>query len=136
MSVGYIPYVWSGFRMSRRNACAVLTERNAMLVKLGSGNMVDFEIQYKICNSVVNPSMSNDASGSGTYPNEAINKTRLDQKSEDPTKPQRPFSLTQVFPYSDAALPTPETWSEIVVGGWMQEERTMPSRQSSQWRAN
>jgi hypothetical protein len=88
-----------------------------MSVKLGSGNMVDFEIQYKICNSVVNPPMSNDASGSVTYPNEAINKTGFDQQSEDPTKPQRSTSLTQVSPYWVAAAPTTATWSEIVVGG-------------------
>ena len=107
-----------------------------MSVKLGSGNMVDFEIQYNICNNVVNPSVRNDASRSGTYPNEAINETGLNQQSEYPTKPQRSSTLTQVSLYWDAALPTPATWSEIVVEVWMQEEHTKPSRRSSQWRAN
>ena len=58
-----------------------------MVVKPGSGNFVDFEIQYKICNSAVIPSMSIYGSGSGTYPNAAINKTGLDQQSEDPIDP-------------------------------------------------
>jgi hypothetical protein len=58
MSVGYIPYVTSAFRMWKRNICAVLTETIATSVNPGSGNLVDFEIQYRMCNSEVNPAMS------------------------------------------------------------------------------
>ena len=83
----------------RRNTCAVLTETSAMTVKPGSGNAPDVEIQYKICNSVVNPFASIEASGGGTYPNEAIYKTGLDEQSEDPIDPYKSPSFTQVIPY-------------------------------------
>ena len=83
----------------RRKTYAALTEISAMEVKPGSGNAPDVEIQYKLCNSVVNPSASIEASGSGTYPNEAIYKTRLDEQSEDPIDPHSSPSFTQVFPY-------------------------------------
>jgi hypothetical protein len=42
--------------------CAVLTETNAMVVKPGEGNTPNAEVQYKICNRVVNPSPSIKAS--------------------------------------------------------------------------
>ena len=80
-----------------------------MTVKPGSGNAPEVEIQYKICNSVVNPSTNIEASGSGTYPNAAIYKTRLDEQCEDPIDPHNSLSFTQVFLYRDASLPTPAT---------------------------
>ena len=80
-----------------RNTCSALTETSAMEVKPGSGNAPDVEIQYKICNSVVNPSARIEASGSWTYPNEAIYKTGLDEQSEDPIDPHNSPSFTQVF---------------------------------------
>ena len=88
--------------------------------------------------------MSIDASGSGTYPNAAINKTRIDQQSENPIDPITSSSFTQVFPYWDAAFPTSATWSEIIVGGQTQEKSapSLPGDQasgeqiSSQCRAN
>ena len=85
--------------MCRRKTCAVLTEINAMTVKPGSGNAPDVEIQYKICNCAVNTSASFDASGSETYPNAAIYKTRLDEQGEDPIDPHDSPSFTQVFLY-------------------------------------
>jgi hypothetical protein len=74
--------------------CAVLTEINAMAVKPGEGNRPNVEIKYKICNSVVNPSPSIMASGCGTYPNAAINKTGLDEQSKDPVDPNKSTSFT------------------------------------------
>jgi hypothetical protein len=77
--------------------------------------------------------MSIDASGSWTYPNAAINKTRLDQQSEDPIDFPRSSSFTQVVLYWDAVLPTPATWSEIIVGGQTQEKSapSLPGDQAS-----
>ena len=83
----------------RRKTYAVLTDTSAMKVKPGLGNAPDVEIQYKLCNSVVSPSASIEASGSGTHPNEAIYKTRLDEQSEDPIDPHKSPSFTQVIPY-------------------------------------
>jgi hypothetical protein len=74
--------------------CAVLTETNAMVVKPGDGKTPNVEIQYKICNSAVNPSPSIKASGSGTYPNAAINNTGLDEQSKDPIGPDKFTSFT------------------------------------------
>lgn len=54
------------------------------------------EITYKICNSSGNPVCEYKSS---TYPYAAINKTRLDEQSEDPIDPQRSTSSIQVFPY-------------------------------------
>jgi hypothetical protein len=86
---------------------AVLTEINnktaSMTVKPGSGNTWNAEITYKICNFSVTASA--DASGSETYPNAAINKTGLDEESEDPIDPHRCTSFTQMFLYCHAALP-------------------------------
>ena len=76
-----------------------------MTVKPGLGNRLAIPHQYKSCGSVTNPSESIDTSESGTYPNAAINKTRLDEQREDPIDPKRSPSLTQVFSHSDAALP-------------------------------
>jgi methyl coenzyme M reductase subunit C len=75
--------------MCRRKKCAVLTETPVMKVKPGSSITPNAEITYKICNSAVNHSVIIDASGSGTYPNAAINKTGLDEQSEDPIDPNR-----------------------------------------------
>ena len=86
-------------RMCRKNTCAVLTETSAMMVKPRLGNAPDVEIQYKICNSVVNLSASIEASGSGAYPSAAINKPGLDEQREDPIDPHDSPSFTQVFPY-------------------------------------
>ena len=115
MSVGYRPYINSVFsaqeNVQKEHNVAVLTEMNnktaSMTVNPGSGNTWNAEIKYKICNNVVNPSASIDASGSGTYPNTAINKTGLDEQSEHPIDPHRCTSFTQVFPNCDAAFPTP-----------------------------
>ena len=85
MSVGYKPYVnrySAPKRMCRRNTSAVLTETYAMTVKPGLGIWPDFPREYKTCKSVVNLSVGVDASGNGTYPKEAMNKTRLDKQSE------------------------------------------------------
>jgi hypothetical protein len=65
-----------------------------MTVKPGSGNRPAIASQYKICNSIVNTSARIDTSGSGTYPNEAVYKTRLDEQREDPAKPPRSLSFT------------------------------------------
>ena len=80
--------------MCRRNECAVLTETRAMTVKPGSGNAPEVEIQYKICNSLVNPSVSIEAPGRGTYPNAAIYNTGIDEQSEDPIDPHNSPSFT------------------------------------------
>ena len=124
--------------MQKEHNAAVLTEINnktaSMTVNPGSGNTWNAEIKYKIYNSVVNTSASINAFGSGTYPDTAINKTRLDEQSEDPIDPHGSTSFTQVFPYQDAAFPTPVIWSETVVGGRTREERTKPSRRSTRWR--
>ena len=110
MSVGYKPYVKSVvFRIFIRNTSGVLTETPAMVMKPGSRNTPKAEITYKICECAVN-SVSIEASGSGTYPNAAINETRLDEQSEDPIDPHRPIPFTQVLPYRNAVLPTQMTW--------------------------
>ena len=83
--------------MCGRKICAVLTETREMTVKPGSGSTPYVEIQYKICNSAVNPSASVAASGSGTDPNTAIYKTRFDEQSEDPIDPHNSPSFTQMF---------------------------------------
>jgi hypothetical protein len=67
------------------NTRAVLTETNDMKVKPGEGKMPNVEIQYKIWKGIVNTSARTPPEGSsGTYPNAAINKTRLDEQREDP----------------------------------------------------
>ena len=48
--------------------CVVLTETNDMAVKPGSWIRPNAEIKYKICNSVVNPSVIIDASGEWDIP--------------------------------------------------------------------
>ena len=103
MSVGYKPYVKSA--VSTTEMCgkehAELTEANSkmasMTVNPGSGNTRNAEIRYKICNGMVNPSENNDALR--TYPKAAINKTGLDEQSEDPLDPHGYAPFAQVFPY-------------------------------------
>ena len=68
--------------MCGRSTSAALTETYAMTVKPGLGIWPDFPREYKTCKSVVNLSVGVDASGNGTYPKEAMNKTRLDKQSE------------------------------------------------------
>ena len=137
MIVGYIPCVKSIFSARVKfwkDTCAVLTETNAITLKPGSGSRPAIAIRYKHCNSVVSPSARIDTSGSEIYQNAVRNKTRRDEQREDPIDPQRHLSFTQVVPYWDASFPTPATWSEIVVGGQIREERTKPSRILSQWK--
>jgi hypothetical protein len=112
MSVGYKPCVQSlVLGMCRKKAGAVLTETPAMKVKPGSRNTPKAEIPYKICDRPVSHSVIIDASGSGTYPNAAINETGLDEQSEDPINPHRSTSSTQVFPNWNTVFPTSATWS-------------------------
>jgi hypothetical protein len=106
MSIGYKPCVHSlVLRMHRKKTCAVLTETPAMKVKPGSRNTPKAKIPYKICDCPVSHSVIIDTSGSGTYPNTAINESRLDEQSENPINPHRSTSSTQVFPYWTTALP-------------------------------
>jgi hypothetical protein len=72
----------------------VLTETKTMTVKPGEGITPNVEIQYNICNSMVNPAASIWASGSGTYPNAAIKKTGLNEQSEYPINPDKSTSFT------------------------------------------
>jgi hypothetical protein len=65
MSVGYKPYVKSVLRMCRRKTGNILTETKTMTVKPGEGITPNVEIQYKICNRVVNLAASMKASRSG-----------------------------------------------------------------------
>jgi hypothetical protein len=74
----------------------------SMSAKPISDSTWNAEIKYKIYNhSAVNPSQaaSIDVSGSGTYPNAAINKTGLDEQSKDPIDSHRSTSFAQVFSY-------------------------------------
>ena len=71
-----------------------------MTVKPGSGNTRNAEIRYKICNQQYNePFSAHRRFGSETYPKAAIDKTGLDEQSEDPLYPHRYAPFAQVFPY-------------------------------------
>ena len=79
----------------------MLTEANSrtasMTVKPGSGNTRNAEIKYKICNGIRKYSASIRATK--TYPKATINKTGLDEQSEDPLDPDGYTSFAQVFPH-------------------------------------
>ena len=97
MTVGYKPYRSEVFRMCRGETRVVLTETPPMKVKPGSSIKPNADIIYMICNSVVNHSVIIDTSGGETYPNATIDKTGLDQQSENPINPYISTSCIQVF---------------------------------------
>ena len=105
-----------------------------MKVKPGENKKPNVEIQYKIWKSIVNPSARIAPEGSSvTYPNAAINKTRLDEQREDSIDPHKSTPCAQVFLHYDATLPMPTIWLEIIIGGQLRDQLTKPSSQSIRW---